>query len=89
MISFPTNVLEATLDTIILPSFLKTIISSMSEQSVMYSSLRNDVPIKPSSLFTYSFVFLITTLVATISWKLLISVLRSLSFPYVLFNRLK
>ena len=89
MISFPTNVLEATLDTIILPSFLKTIISSMSEQSVMYSSLRNDVPIKPSSLFTYSFVFLITTLVATISWKLLISVLRSLPFPYVLFNRLK
>ena len=89
MISFPTNVLEATSDTIILPSFLKTIISSMSEQSVMYSSLRNDVPIKPSSLFTYSFVFLITTLVATISWKLLISVLRFLSFPYVLFNRLK
>jgi hypothetical protein len=73
MISFPTNVLEATLETIILPSFLKTIISSMSEQSVMYSSLRNDVPIKPSSLFTYNFVFLITTLVATISWKLLIS----------------
>ena len=50
--SLPTKVFEATLVTIIFPSFLKTMMSSISEQSVTYSFFRKEVPTKPSSLFT-------------------------------------
>ena len=81
MISLPTKVLESILVTIILPSFLNVIILSISEQSQTNSSLFKDVPIKPSSLLTYSLEFLTTTFFASTSAKILISVFLFLFLP--------
>ena len=80
-IFFPTKVLVSTLVTIILPLFVKTMMSSISLQSQTYSSRRIPVPTKPSILLTKSFVFLITTLVTSTSSNILISVL-SFAFSY-------
>ena len=61
----------------------------MSEHSHTNSSLRIAVPIKPSSLFMYSFLLATTTFVASILSKIFISVLRSLLLPYFFFKALK
>jgi len=78
IIFFPINVFESTLVMTTLQSFVKTIKSSISLQSHIYSSFLRDVPIKPSSLLTYSLVFLITTFVASTSSNNFISVFLSL-----------